>query len=341
MLLIDHLKPKSTKIDPAKFKSVKDVARKDILFGVARVPNSGRLFLASSDFSVHEIDMAAAKPEDKALAKHDSYVTCVVTIGKYVISGSYDGKLIWWDLEKGAVVRTLEAHTKFIRGLVLSPDGSLVASVGDDMVCRLWDPMTGEKKRELRGHQEKTPTHFNSMLYVAAFSPDGTHLATADRIGAVIIWETATGKQLAKLDAKGLYTWDAVQRIRSIGGVRSLAFSPDGKLLAAGGVGHIGNVDGLDGPARVEIYDWAKGEMTNEFKGPNGMVNRLAFHPKGDWLLALSGGDSAALFLDLKTKKILNTFKVPFFMHAAAFNEAFDTVYAVGHNKVAMFEMKG
>ena len=34
-----------------------------------------------------------------------------------------------------------------------------------------------------------------------------------------------------------MYTWDEVQRLRSIGGIRSLAFSTDQQTLAVGGMG--------------------------------------------------------------------------------------------------------
>jgi WD40 repeat protein len=206
------------------------------------------------------------------------------------------------------------------------------------MVCRLWDAATGEKKQELRGHAEKTPTHFSSMLYVCTYSADGKYLATGDRAGQVIVWEAATGKPAAKVDASGLYTWDGVQRIRSIGGVRSLAFSADGKLLAAGGVGHIGNVDSLDGPARVEVFDWAKGERTQEFSASRGLVNYLSF--QGEWLLAAGGGENFVLALDLKSAKVLHQHKAPMFIHAAVLDEAAATLYAVGHNKIAALEMK-
>jgi hypothetical protein len=326
---------------PSKLKAVKDIARKDILFAVARLPGTSRLLLGSSDFKVHDLDLDQAKPESRERAGHSSYVTGVIVAGQSVISGGYDGKVIWWDLDKRRPARIVDAHAKWIRALALSPDGGTVASVGDDMVCRLWDATTGTKRHELRGHKEKTPHHFPSMLHACAFSPDGKYLATGDKVGHVVIWETASGKQAGIVEAPGLYTWDPEQRLHSIGGIRALAFSADGQLLAAGGVGKINNIDSLAGPARVEVFDWAKGERTHEFSGNNGLVTHLTFHPQGEWLLAAGGGDHFVLFLDLKTKKVLHQHKAPMFIHAALLNEACDTLVAVGHNKIVVLEMKG
>ena len=38
-------------------------------------------------------------------------------------------------------------------------------------------------------------------------------------------------------------------------------------MLAVGGIGKIGNIDHLEGKARVEVFDWQKGERTHEFPG--------------------------------------------------------------------------
>src|SRR5207247_2259848 len=137
-----------------------------------------------------------------------------------------------------------------------------------------------------RGHEERTPSGFSSMLYACVFSADGRQLATGDRVGHVVIWDVANGRQLSSVEAPTLYTWDGVQRIRSIGGVRGLAFSPDGTHLAVGGVGQINNVDALAGPSTVEIFNWATGERTQRFTGPNGIVNRVLWHPDNEWVCA-------------------------------------------------------
>ncbi len=330
--------------NPDKLKVVRQVSRRDALFAIARVPGTGRAFLGSSDFRVYDADLSQDKPAFKEVGKHDSYVTSVALAGKAVVSGGYDGRLIWWDSDKHTQIRSVEAHKKWVRGVVAAPDGKTVASVADDMVCRLWDAAGGKLLRELRGHREKTPHHFPSMLYVAAFSPDGKHLATGDKVGHVVVWEVATGKEVATVEAPVMYTWDPVQRVHSIGGIRSLAFSPDGALLAVGGMGKVGNIDHLEGKARVEVFDWRKGRRTHEFPDNkfNGLVEHLEFHPKGDWLLCAGGAhDGFLFFLDLKTKKILKQEKVPTHVHDVALDEACETVYAVGHGRVTVFGMKG
>jgi WD40 repeat protein len=196
----------------------------------------------------------------------------------------------------------------------------------------------------MRGHQEKTPHHFPSMLFACAFTPDGRHLATADKVGHIVVWEAATGKQAATLEAPVMYTWDPVQRRHSIGGIRALAFSPDGRLLAAGGIGKIGNIDHLEGKARVEVFDWARGQRTHEFPGDkfNGLVESLRFHPEGAWLLAGGGAnDGFLMFFDLGAKKALRQEKVSMHVHDLVLGDGAATLYAAGHGKIAVFEMKG
>jgi WD40 repeat protein len=226
----------------------------------------------------------------------------------------------------------------------LNPTGSLVASVADDMIGRIWDLETGRLVHELVGHAEETPHHFPSMLFACAFTPDGRFLATGDKVGHVIVWEVETGQKVATLDAPILYTWDPVQRLHSIGGIRSLAFSLDGKTLAVGGIGQIGNIDHLDAKPRIELFDWRTGTHLGEVVGENfkGLVERIAFHPAGEWLVGAGGySDGFALFYDLAAKKNIAQEKVPFYVHDLVLNEAGDTIFAVGHEKIAILSVAG
>jgi len=330
--------------NPDNLKLAKSLSFKSINFGIARVPNTMRVFLASSDFKVYEADLVAAKFEPKELYAHESYATSVALAANVLVSGGYDGKLIWWDTQAKKQIRAVEAHSKWIRKVVGSRDGKLFASVGDDMVCRVWSASDGAKVHELRGHAVNTPQHFTSMLYAAAFSADGKHLATGDKIGHVIIWDTTTGQQVAALEAPVMYTWEPVARLHSIGGVRSLAFSPDGKMLAVGGMGKVGNIDHLEGKARVEIFEWAEGKKCCEFAGDkfNGLVNHLEFAMDGSWLLGVGGANEGFLwFVDPKSKTTLRQEKAGMHVHQFALNQAEDVAVCVGHNKIETYEMIG
>ena len=330
-------------IDPTKLKTAKEIGRPDILFCVARVPDSTRLWAGSSDGKVYELDPMAEPSQLGETAGHEGYVTGVCLTEKHVVSGAYDGRLIWWDRDTREQVRSVEAHTKWIRGVVASPDSKLIASVADDMVCRLWNAETGELVRELRGHDERTPQHFPSMLYACAFSADGAQLATADKLGRAIVWDVAGGNQLASVEAPLMYTWDPKQRIHSIGGARSVAFSPDGRLLALGGTGQINNIDHLEALARVEVFDWRGGERTHEFPGDEykGLVERLAFDPEGKWLLA-AGGDHGGFvkIFDIEAGKVAKQDKAPMHVHDFAVSEQWDSIYAVGHNKLVVWQFE-
>ncbi len=328
--------------EPTTLKLTKEFGCTPIAFRAARDPRTGTLYYGGSDGRVYAVDPAAEKPESAALdgEPHASYVHGLAVVGNQVISAGYDGRLIWWDIETRARVRDVQAHERWIRNLAVSPDGRTLATVADDMLCKLWDAETGEPLRTLAGHEPTTPHHFPSMLYAVAFSPDGKAVATGDKVGRILIHDPATGDELARLDAPGLYTWDPRARYHSIGGLRSLAFSPDGRLLAAGGMGQVGNIDHLEGKSRVELFDWRAGTRTAEIEDGKfkGLVEAIAFHAGGDWFVA-AGGDSGGFVSVYATAdgKPLAQEKAPQHVHAIVAADDFAPLYTVGHGKIAVW----
>jgi WD40 repeat protein len=345
---------------PEKLRETAHTPIKGIAFRAVRNPRNGRLLIGGQDGRILEWDPAEPKtapvpfgppaPTDAAdpkaapapTAVHSSYVLGLAANDRFAVSGSYDRKLVWWDLDSRRPVRTVEgAHEKWIRNLALSPDGRILASVADDMVCRLWDADEGKLLRELRGHQPITPNDFPSMLFSCSFSPDGKLLATADKIGHIVVWDVASGSSVATCESPEHYTWDPVQRRHSIGGVRTAVFSPDGKHLAAGGIAKIGNVDHLEGKALVQLFDWKTGEKLHKFEHAKiaGLVEKLVWEPSGKWLLAVGGaGGGFLIFMDPAAKTFGRDEDAKFHVHDVLLSPAGDQLTCVGHGAIAAYD---
>jgi WD40 repeat protein len=120
------------------------------------------------------------------------------------------------------------------------------------------------------------------------------------------------------------------------------AFSPDGTQIAVGGVGQIGNVDGLSGPSRVEIHNWARRERVSDFQGQQqGLFNKLVWHPDNHWLCAIGGGGNGfILFRDTRNNTTIHQMNLPMHVHDAVFSEDWTTLYHVGHQKIVVQEMR-
>lgn len=108
---------------------------------------------------------------------------------------------------------TLTGHTAPVRSVEFSPDGSLLASGGDDQTVIIRDAVTGQQLRTLTGH--------TATVNDIAFSPDGRLIATASADGSVRLWDTDTGTQIRSLPM----TFDDYRT------PTTLTFAPDGDRL--------------------------------------------------------------------------------------------------------------
>jgi WD40 repeat protein len=110
-------------------------------------------------------------------------------------------------------------------------------------------------------------------VWEAAFSPDGTLLATASRDGTARIWDATTGEALQILTGHTSTIFD-------------LAFSPDGARLATAGY-----------DAEVRVWDVTSGQELLVLSGHTSGVNTVAFSLDGTQLITASDDGMVRIYV--------------------------------------------
>ena len=148
--------------------------------------------------------------------------------GTTIASNGRTGTIQIWDVATGDPIATLTGHTDTVEALAFSPDGKTLASTSEDLSIRLWDIDAEEHLSTLTGHKKP--------VKVLVFSPDGKTLASAGMGGTVRLWDPGTGKQVRALVQFGLTDTDQKfsAATRQTAWIDTLAFSPDGSILASG-----------------------------------------------------------------------------------------------------------
>ncbi|HND54769.1 MAG TPA: hypothetical protein PLV92_20295 [Pirellulaceae bacterium] len=278
--------------DPTKTYVAQTLKHDSPLISCRFDPTGKYVFGGAEDSKVWRWEVASGTKAE--LAGHNSWVRSLgfTSAGDVLVTGGYDGRLIWWPAtaEKPAPLRTVDAHQGWLRAMSVSPDGQFVATCGNDKMVKLWRMADGVPVREFAGHE--------AHVWNVAFHPNGKDLVSGDLKADFIHWDAESGQVKRKFKLAALHKYDA-GFLADIGGPHSMAFSRDGKLLAAGGITNVSNAFAGVGNPAIVLFDWESGKekVMHESKAKiNGVAWGTVVHPDGFTIGATGGGGGGHLF---------------------------------------------
>ncbi len=208
-----------------------------------------------------------------------------------ILASDIGSEIRVWDLTTGELRTSIDLETDWIYDVVLSPDGTKLASISKDSkdcVFQLWDVATGSHITTL--------SRFAYNISELVFTPDSNTIISGSE-NSIQFWDIAAGKRtlnfrtpdfhklavspdgnkLVTGGQEGLHSWDMEtgNHLAKFGehqwGFFSIAFSPDGKTLASGGSNELYLWDVASGDRKLTISGHTKGVVSLAI-GPNGNI---------------------------------------------------------------------
>jgi WD40 repeat protein/serine/threonine protein kinase len=283
------------------------------VFSLAYSPNGQYIAVGTNkgDIQILDVSPDGLRKKDIQVQTLRGHTDGVLSVrfspdGRQLLSGSYDNTARLWDVATGAELQSLKGHSWWVWSAEFSPDGNRIVTAGQDGKAIVWQrgavgsqlSAIGQNQTNGRPADGRQPTAdsrvftplteftgHNGAVYSARFSPNGKRVATGGYDKLVLVWNPDEVKPIdigKRLDGQPDTNQSVVRLAGHDGPVRSVAFSPNGKLALSGGEDNT-----------IRVWDLATGESVKALRGHGSSVRSCVFSPDGQ--LVLSGGDDESV----------------------------------------------
>jgi hypothetical protein len=213
------------------------------------------------------------------LGQHHSNVTAVAwsADGTTMVSADDTGNVWPWKTEPATAPLPSILLTGFRRSsptiaMAVSPDGSRLATVGEDGAAHIWEVGTSLASSALADSRDPLQSLDGGPVTSVSWSPNGRYVATGHGDGTARVWDAQT--------------WQETKTFTGQAAVSALAWAPDSKHLAIGGVD--GTLRVIVAAAAAAVVPQSGGEPepspdANEDLNSHGPVQNLAQCALGSW----------------------------------------------------------
>ena len=226
-LLVTSGETTSFLLDAQTFKRIRTYR----IFGAAALSPAGdEAAFGQDDGSVKLLDLRTGV--ERSMTRRSTGSVDALTFsadGTVLATASDDGSVDVWDVATATLRETFAGHAAAALGLHFSPDGATLYSGSNDGSVIVWDVRGGRRLGQpfrfaptaATGEGPHTPPADGAATAVAV-SPDSTYFATSPGPNRVTLWRSRGVAVVGELRGP-------------CGDVSSLAYSHDGRLLAATG----------------------------------------------------------------------------------------------------------
>lgn len=179
-------------------------------------------------------------------------------------TGSVDGVVRVWEVEKGDLMRTLMGHGGRVWNAVLSKDRRNIISGGEDRTARYWDVETGSCIHVFEGHTDR--------VKCVALSADKRYALSGADDHTIRLWDVNNGSCLRVLEGHH----EAISMV---------IFSPNGRYAASG-----------SGDRNVRIWDVQKGLCIGELRGHQHPIISISWDSTRNFLLSGDRGGNIRIW---------------------------------------------